>query len=74
MDEYGVVMSRQDIFELEQIEKFITGKITRTETATLLLTTERTVSRKVRKVEKQGLLGVKHGNTGRRPINKKSDL
>ena len=74
MNDYGVFMSNKDIFELEQIEKFLAGKITRAEAALFLNTTERTISRKARKVESQGLMGIKHGNTGRRPINKKSDL
>lgn len=70
----GVYMSDRDIFELEQIEKFISGKISRADAALLLKKTERTIARKARKVEREGLKGIKHGNTGRRPINKKSDL
>lgn len=70
----GVFMSKREVFEFEQIESFIAGKLRRSDTATILNQTERTISRKSRRVEEKGLLGIKHGNTGRRPINKKSDL
>lgn len=67
-------MSKRDVFEFEQIEKFLSGKQRRNETSILLGQTERTVTRKARRVESKGLLGIKHGNTGKRPRNKKSDL
>ncbi len=74
MKEAGVIMSKRDVFEFEQIERFIAGQQSRSDTALLLGHTTRTISRKARKVESKGLLGVKHGNLGKRPINKKSDL
>lgn len=70
----GVFMSKREVFEFEQIEKFLSGRLRRSDTSVLLGQTERTVSRKARRVESKGLLGIKHGNTGRRPQNKKSDL
>jgi len=72
--EAGVIMSKRDVFEFEQIERFLAGQQSRSNTALLLGQTTRTISRKARKVESKGLLGVKHGNLGKRPINKKSDL
>ena len=74
MKEAGVIMSKRDVFEFEQIERFLAGQQSRSDTALLLGQTTRTVSRKARKVESKGLLGVKHRNLGKRPINKKSDL
>ena len=74
MKEAGVIMSKRDVFEFEQIERFLAGQQSRSNTALLLGQTTRTISRKARKVESKGLLGVKHGNLGKRPINKKSDL
>lgn len=67
-------MSKREVFEFEQIEKFLSGTQRRSDTATLLNQSERTITRKARRVEAKGLLGVKHGNTARRPCNKKSDL
>jgi transposase len=67
-------MSKREVFEFEQVEKFITGQQSRSDTSVLLNCSERTVSRIARRVESKGLLGVKHGNGGKRPINKKSDL
>lgn len=67
-------MSKKEVFEFEQIEKFISGQLSRVDTAIFLNVSERTVSRKARQVEAHGLLGIKHGNMGRRPNNKKSDL
>jgi transposase InsO family protein len=72
--EAGIIMSKRDVFEFEQIERFLAGQQSRSNTALLLGQTTRTISRKARKVESKGLLGVKHGNLGKRPINKKSDL
>ena len=74
MKEAGIIMSKRDVFEFEQIERFLAGQQSRSNTALLLGQTTRTISRKARKVESKGLLGVKHGNLGKRPINKKSDL
>lgn len=74
MSNDGVFMSKREVFEFEQIEKFLSGKQRRSDTSILLGQTERTVARKARRVEDKGLLGVKHGNIGKRPANKKSDL
>lgn len=72
MDDKGVFVSRREVFIFEQIEKFISGQVTREHTALLLGKTERTVSRIARRVETQGLMGVKHGNGSKVPHNKKS--
>lgn len=72
--EAGVFMSNRDVFEFEQIEKFLSGQQSRSDTALLMGQTERTITRKARRVESKGLLGVKHGNCNNRPKNKKSDL
>ena len=54
MKEAGVIMSKRDVFEFEQIERFLAGQQSRSDTALLLGQTTRTVSRKARKVESKG--------------------
>ena|GEM_PF-3138791 len=74
MKDRGVFISKRDVFEFKQIEKFLSGRQKRNETSVLLGQTECTLTRKSRRVESKGLLGIKHGNTGKRLRNKKSDL
>jgi hypothetical protein len=40
------------------------------EAAQLLDTTERTVTRMANKIKRQGIAGIKHGNSGKNPANK----
>jgi transposase len=66
----GIFMSKQEQFVYEIINDFIKGKMSREEVATLLEMSCRNVTRVANKVRNKGVLGVKHGNTGRRPANK----
>lgn len=66
-------MSRKESFEFKIINEFLLGKLSRKEAAELLQVTTRTISRKTRRVEEMGLLGVKHRNTGKAPKNKTSE-
>lgn len=71
--ERGIVMSKRDIFKFETIEKYISGQITRLDAATFLGVDKRTISRLKKRVIDKGILGVKHGNLGKRPLNRHSD-
>jgi len=63
-------MSKEEQIKFSIVSDFIRRKITRAEAALLLSTTERTVTRLARKIERGGMPGIKHANTGRTPINK----
>lgn len=63
-------MSKNEQIKYSIISDFIRRKITRSEAANLLQTTERSVTRLASKVERGGICAIKHGNTGRSPINK----
>ena len=66
----GIFMSKNEQFEYRIIYDFISGKLKRTEAATLLSKTERSVTRIANRVRKKGMMGVKNGNTGKKPANK----
>jgi len=69
-DRGGIFMSKQEQYEFEKISDFIRGEISRIDVAHILEMSPRNVSRIANKVKKLGMLGVKHGNTGKRPVNK----
>jgi hypothetical protein len=64
-------MSKNEQFEYRIISDYLLGKTKRSEAATLISKTERSVSRIARRIERKGFMGVKHGNLGNKPINKK---
>lgn len=66
-------MSKRDIFKFETMEKYISGQISRSDAATFLDVSLKTVSRLKSRVLNKGVLGVKHGNLCRKPVNKYSD-
>jgi len=68
----GIFMSKNDQLKLSIINDFIYRRITRPEAAQLLDTTERTVTRIANKIRRQGIAGIKHGNSGKTPANKTS--
>lgn len=70
----GVFMSKDEQVKFSVISDFIRRKIARAEAAFLLQTTERTVTRLAKKVERYGMSGIKHANTGKIPINKTPPL
>lgn len=63
-------MSKRQQFEFQVVTDFINLKLKRKEAAQLLEIRERTVSRKARKIEERGLLGIVHGNHKKTPKNK----
>jgi transposase len=66
----GVFMSKKQQFEFQILTDFLNSKLKRKEAAQLLEVRERTISRKARKIEERGLLGVVHSNQGKTPKNK----
>ena len=66
----GCFMSKEDQLKLSVINDFIYRKITRIEAALQLGTTERTITRLANKIRRKGIIGIKHGNTGKTPANK----
>jgi len=69
MGSKGEFVSRRDLYRHDIIQRFISGKITRSEAARLLQCSTRHVSRLARKVEGAGILGLRHQNTGKAPLN-----
>ncbi len=66
----GVFMSKEEQVKFSVVSDFIRRKITRSEAALLFDTTERTITRLARKIDRGGMPGIKHANTGKTPINK----
>jgi hypothetical protein len=70
MNNEGIFMSKNEQFEYRIIYDFILGKIKRSEAAVLISKTERSVTRIANRIRRKGMMGVKHANTGKKPINK----
>ena len=70
MQQEGIFMSKNEQFEYRIIYDFISGKLKRSEASILLGKTERSVTRIANRVRSKGMLGVKHGNIGKKPANK----
>lgn len=65
-------MKQREVFQLEQLQKFNEGSVSRADVALLLNLSERTVTRKAKRIAERGLLGIKHGNCGQTPKNRTS--
>jgi transposase len=70
----GVFVSKNDQFTYQTIMEFISGKLTRAEAAELIQVRERSISRMARRIETKGILGVTHGNRGKRAPNQISEV
>lgn len=68
----GVFLSIDEIVLHKIINDFLAGKISRRDAAIKLSMSERQVTRVAKKVRKQGVVGVSHGNRNRRPHNASS--
>ncbi len=68
--EGGIYMNKNEQVEYQLLEDFREGRKTRKQVALLLGITERSVSRRIRKIREQGISGIKHGNYSRAPLNK----
>jgi hypothetical protein len=69
----GFFLGSSELIELGLLEDFRSGRLTRTEVALLLDIDERTVTRKTKKLRDHGPSGIKHGNYGKTPINRRPD-
>ena len=70
----GFFMNKNEAVRHRILEDFREGRITREWAATLLGLSERAVSRLASKLRDGGVAGIKHGNYGRTPVNKLSDI
>ncbi len=66
----GFFMSHSESFKYQIVTKYLCGKLHRTDAATLLNVSPRTMTRYSNKIKKLGMIGVKHGNSGNQ-FNKK---
>lgn len=63
-------VTKEEQYRHALLVDFLEGRLKRAEASRMLGMTERTVARQARKVERLGIAGIKHGNTGRRPVNR----
>lgn len=68
----GVHLSAKQQFQIDRIQSFIAGSLSRKDCALLLNLSERTVSRLAAAVQADGLTAILHGNKGKVPVNKSS--
>ena len=68
--EKGIYMSKNDQFKYSIIEEYRRGELSRREASEVLGISERSVQRWAKSVRECGLVGIKHGNCGRRPVNR----
>ena len=67
-------MNKNEQYEYSVLVDFQEGRKSRKQASALLGISERSVTRRVAKLRKLGISGIKHGNTGKTPANKKKDL
>ena len=65
----GVFVTKSEQVSFRVIEDFREGKLSRGEAALLLGVSQRALSRQAGRVRQMGLRGVKHGNSGKQPVN-----
>ena len=63
-------MGAKEQFEFSILEDYREGKKSRLEASIILGKSERTTDRMLKKVFDKGLVGLKHGNIGKEPVNK----
>lgn len=73
-EEGGIYMSKQGQLTHRVVSEFLGGKLNRSEAAELLAVRERTITRLARRIEVKGLFATVHGNRGRVPWNRKSEV
>ena len=69
--EGGLYLNKNEQYEYSVLVDFQEGRKSRKQVALILGISERSVSRRVAKHRKNGIHGIKHGNTGKTPSNKK---
>ena len=70
----GLTLSKKDQFDFHVLEDYRAGKIDREKAAMLLNCCKETVSRRVSRIRGRGIAGLIHGNIGRPPVNKTSEV
>jgi transposase len=63
-------MNKNEQLEYKIIKEYLDQKINRKDCAKILGLSERTITRKAKNIETKGILGIKHSNIGKVPINK----
>jgi|SaaInlStandDraft_6_1057023.scaffolds.fasta_scaffold01710_5 transposase-like protein len=66
MSSAGVFMSQSESYKYQIVNKFLCGKLYREEASRLLNVSERSITRYAKSITKLGVLGIKHGNYGRK--------
>ena len=69
----GVSLSSKQRHQIDSIEKFIAGSLSRKDCALFLNLSERSISRIASQVRSEGITAILHGNKGQVPVNKSSD-
>jgi hypothetical protein len=69
----GVYMSVRDLFELGVLEDFRAGRRTRVEAALVLGCSEKSITRKAKRLREGGSGALRHANRGRIPVNKTAE-
>jgi transposase len=67
-------MNKNEQFEYKIISEYLEKKISRRDASVILSLSERTITRKAKNIEIKGVLGVKHSNIGKDPVNKINNL
>ena len=67
-----IYLKHTESHRFQIITEYLSGKLLRVEASELLDCSERTVTRLAAKIRSEGVLGVKNGNYGKEPRNKKS--
>lgn len=68
--EGGIFMNKTEQVSYQILEDFRQGRLSRAKAASLLEVSERSVSRRSKKIRDKGMEGIKHGNHKRSPTNK----
>lgn len=74
MAKEGVLVGRREVARFEVITEFLKGGISRTDAATVLRLSERSISRLARRLEGGSLAALIHRNRGRTPKHKINDI
>lgn len=69
----GIYMSKNEQFKYVIIEDYRRGELSRQEAADILGVSIKSVQRWAKAIREKGIVGIKHGNCGRSPINQYDD-
>lgn len=65
----AIIVTKDEQYRHALLMDFVSGKLKRNEVARLLGFQERSITRLCARVRIKGIAGVKHGNSGRKPVN-----